>query len=98
MNHKNEKNTADGIQANKLGSKERMVTAGKSLACLIAAVIVLLYGLVFATNLSTLLNPVNATLNVLIAVLCYGSVAVVFIFLWHHFNRYMTEAISGLKK
>lgn len=84
-------------ELNKLDSKERFNAALKSLSCLVAAIVTLLYGIVFATNLSTLLNPVNAILNVFIAILCYGTVATVFIILWHHFNRYMTQAFSGLK-
>lgn len=97
LNQENKRYTADDIHANKLSNKERMIAASKSLACLLVAVITLLYGVVFATNLSTLLNPVNTVLNILIAVICYGSVAVVFIFLWHQFSRLMTQAFSGFK-
>ncbi|MCX7553057.1 hypothetical protein OS175_04140 [Marinicella sp. S1101] len=80
-----------------LSKQQRITAAAKSLLCLFAAIAVLLYGLVFATNLSTVLNPVNTTLNVLITVLCYGTVAVLFVLLWHGFNRFMTQAFSGLK-
>lgn len=91
--HKN-KPTKATIQ---LSQQQRIMAGAKSLLCLFVAIAVLLYGLVFATNLSTVLNPVNTTLNVLITVLCYGTVAVLFVLLWHGFNRFMTQAFSGLK-
>ncbi len=81
----------------KLNQQERLLAGTKSLLCLLIAIAVLLYGLVFATNLSTLLNPVNTTLNILVALLCYGSVAVTFMFFWHLFSRFMTQAFSGFK-
>ena len=82
----------------KLSSKQRLHAALKALICVGLAVTVLLYGLSFGTNLNTYLNPVNVSLNVVIAVLIYGAVMVMFVVLWLGFNRFMTQAFSGLKK
>ena len=91
-----QQNNNKDLTSKRLDAKTRLKSAVKSVACLMAAVATLVYGVVFATNLSTLLNPVNSILNVMVALVCYGLVALVFVFLWHHFHRYMTQAISGL--
>lgn len=82
----------------KLSQQERLTAVAKGLLYLILTITVLLYGLSLATNLNTLFNPVNAMLNILVAIICYGTVIVFVVIFWQLFSRYMTEALSGLKQ
>jgi len=82
---------------NKLSAKERTQQLLKALLCAVAAILVLIYGMILATNLITQLNPLNTTIVYVTGFICYGLVAVAFALLWHQANKSLTRVFSGLQ-
>jgi uncharacterized membrane-anchored protein len=85
------------VNDNKLSAKERSQQFIKALLCALAAILVLIYGMILATNLITQLNPVNTGIVYTTAVVCYGGVGLVFVGLWHQVSKALTRGFSGLK-
>ena len=81
----------------KLSVKERSEQFIKAIVLAAAAIGVLIYGMILATNLITQLNPVNTGIVYTTAVLCYGGVGALFVWLWHLVNKSLTRGFSGLK-
>ena len=82
---------------NKLTAKERSQQFIKALLCALAAILVLVYGMILATNLITQLNPLNTGIVYTTAVVCYGGVGIMFVWLWHQVSKALTRGFSGLK-
>ncbi len=59
--------------------------------------VTMLYGLIFATNFITQLNPLNTWVVYLAALISYGLVALIFVLLLLHANKSMTQAFTGVK-
>ena len=82
---------------NKLTAKERFGQLIKALLCALAAILVLVYGMILATNLITQLNPLNTGIVYTTAVVCYGGVGIMFVWLWHQVSKSLTRGFSGIK-
>lgn len=81
----------------KLSPMSRFKRAGWALLCMLAAVVLLLYGVSLTTNLLTQLNPLNTLVYISVAVFCYAVIAACFYGLWQTFSRLLTQVISGFK-
>jgi hypothetical protein len=82
----------------KLDLIARSKSAAWALLCMISAVFLLLYGLIFTTNIMSQLNPVNTAINVMIAMACYALIASGFYLLWRKFSQLLNQVFSGFKQ
>lgn len=83
--------------AEKLSYSARCKSALWALVYMVLAAVVLIYGVIFTTNILSQLNPLNNSLNVMIALGCYALVAATFYLLWRKCSHLLTQAFSGFK-
>ena len=81
----------------KLDFVARLKSAAWALLCMVSAVFLLMYGLIFTTNILSQLNPVNTVINVIIGLGCYALIASGFYLLWRKFSQLLNQVFSGFK-
>ncbi len=85
------------VKSRQLTAHERLMKGLKAIACLVATIFTMIYGLIFSTNFITQLNPLNTGIIYLASVLSYGLLALIIVALLLYSGKSMTQAFSGIE-